>query len=180
MRWSMINGMQPKPTKKRFCKYCGGEIDSNKKCTKCGKQFFHLPRISFLKTFLCILFFAIALLSSVTAATFYIECQNISAKLETAQTEISSLKQQRSQQKAKNVIATKELEKYKTMYLEQKTIADYWQKYMSIITESEDKYHKCTCPYIQNSNWTRGSTLVWMVEGYEPCSFCYNDKDQPE
>lgn len=42
--------------KKRFCKYCGGEIDpSAKKCLSCGKQFFHFSKTKVLVSIIALL-----------------------------------------------------------------------------------------------------------------------------
>lgn len=41
----------------RYCKYCGGQIDSNHKCTSCGKQYISFKTVYIITvTILCILF----------------------------------------------------------------------------------------------------------------------------
>lgn len=50
----------PASSKQRFCKYCGGAIDSEtKQCTSCGKQFFKAPKASSSKLIATIVVFAL-------------------------------------------------------------------------------------------------------------------------
>lgn len=167
---------------KRFCKYCGGELDSNKKCTKCGKQFFHLstPKVR-KRRILTIMLVLIAICSIAVAFTYYNNYAVVVASLNASKEEYEQLatdyeslvKLYHTREDALKMWQ-EDCKTYQEMHKEQKEIADYWNRYGAITTPSGKKYHKYGCQHLVNAKevylWT-----IWDVKdnGYKPCETCY-------
>jgi len=61
---SKIIYKQKKEIRTKYCKNCGGKLDENKKCKKCGKQYFHIKPIKS-KNVLLVIGLSVALVVSI-------------------------------------------------------------------------------------------------------------------
>lgn len=136
----------------RYCKYCGSAIDSNKKCTGCGKQYFRLPRIN-------VHYAIIAFLILVIVALLY-ECAILNTRnAQLANGDIWFIKDQQT-------------------YKEQ---CDWYQNVldnMGIAFVFDDGYywHRPNCEKVAehpNLQLYSGTIEEFKDEGYEECPLCY-------
>lgn len=141
-----------KSMKPKFCKYCGGTIDENKKCTGCGKQYFRLPRIN-------VHYAIIAFLILVIVALLY-ECAILNTRnAQLANGDIWFIKDQQT-------------------YKEQ---CDWYQNVldnMGIAFVFDDGYywHRPNCEKVAehpNLQLYSGTIEEFKDEGYEECPLCY-------
>ena len=160
-----IEDVAPVPTldkadkKKRFCKMCGGLIDSKtKKCTSCGKQFFKFPKLS-----KAIIIPALICLALVTLNVFsYVMLANSHSTITKQNQEITELK--------------KDVDKYKEEA--KKYFNDYFAKaffmdsYIVIIGDSNNRYHKFGCSDLDTSNFYAYNVDNAKAQGYRACSKC--------
>lgn len=161
-----------------YCKYCGCEIDKNKKCTGCGKQYFKFPKLHTVIT--CLLVFALIIVCiswygleemyyNVVAENTEIKSSynELKTKYEEKQDELNEIESQRDKFKESN-------EHYQSLLSEYRETAQFWNKYGAIITETGTKYHTYNCQYISGIS-DKYVMTIWEAEdaGYTPCSKCH-------
>lgn len=141
-----------------YCKYCGGEINQNKKCTKCGKQYFTLRNKKTLSALLII---------AIVCAFYY------GAKFYILQQDYVSLKNKY------NHLETCYFELIDTIELEpdasENTPSGYY-----VISDSS-YYHSHDCFNIARALkpiYYYNSEFECISKGYQKCHECL--KDQPE
>lgn len=141
----------------KHCSYCGGLIDNDMKCTKCGHQYFNKEKdtykvISFVLALLCciLLFWALENYDNYNRAKVRVtELESINLSLNERISELESSNSGSSNQAKKNV-------------------ASYYY------TPTGECYHKSNCSYLDNSNDVRQQSVDILEEmGYRKCSRCF-------
>lgn len=139
----------------KHCSYCGGLIDNDMKCTKCGHQYFNKEKdtykvISFVLALLCciLLFWALENYNLYFRETVYTaELENENKLLNERIVELESSNGTSSQVKSS---------------------VEYYY------TPSGECYHKRDCYYLDNSNDVRKQSVDILEEmGYRKCSKCF-------
>ncbi len=143
-----------KGKKKRYCKMCGGLIDSGtKKCTSCGKQYFKFPKMTkgiIIPASICLVLIASNIVLSVYLVNFN-----------------STISTQRELLRDRNDRITS-LEKSVKIYRE---MAEFMDDYVVFVVENNDKYHKYSCEDFKGSFRAYNITAA-KNQGYRPCSKC--------
>ncbi len=152
-----------KRNRQRYCKNCGGPIDNKKKkCMGCGKQYFHLPKVTLLRGIVIILIIALTGLA-VFQLTQTIEANNyiltLENKLQSTQESLDTYKESYKSLLAENNSTKKELY--------------FWDNYAVIVTEAGSKYHRYGCYHLDDCK----SFWIYNIEaaksrGYTPCLDC--------
>lgn len=172
-----------KPPKQRYCKYCGGAIDSeSRKCTKCGKQYFR-PRIK-----KPIVLGALAILAILGLAILNVyqfnRYQTDSAKLENQIAELTSTiqEQEAAIEKKDSSIQSKmtEITKLKTEnaklneknYLLSDEIRFYDKHIVFVNNDGSRLYHKYDCVDFGDCSFWAYNIEAVDGYGYKPCSKC--------
>ena len=139
----------------KHCSYCGGLIDNDMKCTKCGHQYFNKEKdtykvISFVLALLCciLLFWALENYNLYFRETVY------SAELEN---ENKLLNERIVELESNNGTSSKT-----------KSSVEYYY------TPNGKCYHKSNCSYLDNSSDVRQQSVDILEEmGYRKCSRCF-------
>lgn len=133
---------------KRYCKFCGNEIEPiTKKCTGCGKQYFNK------KIFYRIIYKLFLLLSLIVIGFLITVCYQQNKQ-------ITALKQN--------------LDSEQERIDELETTIEYLDNHLVFTTPSGYAFHHLDCPYIQGKTLTPwSSTLQAVSEGYSPCTRCF-------
>lgn len=176
----------PKKSKQRYCKYCGGAIESEeKKCTRCGKQYFKLklPRKAFGYR---ITIFALVVLLGANIIQFIQQREQIK-ELETTINE-----QQRNLDGKVDIIRSyiQQVDKLEKENSELAAKSAFFDKYVVlVINDGTNKYHKYDCSKVLKSAgeiwWQETKSGVeytfWIYIlntakslGYSPCTECCN------
>lgn len=146
-----------KPEKKKYCKKCGSEIDQKtKKCTGCGKQYFHLPKITVLNIVLIVLLVCLFGLNVYQ----YWRSTELTKDLEKANANYSEIISQYGELYESNKAA--ELEN------------SFWESHAVICTSEGKKYHCYGCSHLDDRECTVYSYEMAKRLGYEPCLDCIN------
>lgn len=146
--------------KRRFCKFCGSEIDQNtKKCTGCGKQFFLLKRIY--KNAALIILIVLNIIIITLFVFLDIEYRDTKELLEINRDAVQ-----------KHLSTIKELND-ENFDLSKK--ADFLDEHICFTTKTDSgyRYHKYGCYHLDNRD-----TYYWFIEdarreGYTACLDCY-------
>lgn len=167
--------------KKRFCKYCGNEIDPKEKvCTGCGKKFFNI-KVFFSKITIIILL--ICLLVSVASNIIFIkriseyqaeivnlseELFKVEANLKTKETSLNTLHDSYKKLESEKKNTFKE-------FLEATYLLGDYQNDFAYVTSAGSKYHKRDCTFIKSATSTIycGTIIDLTRQGYKACSECY-------
>ena len=146
-----------------YCKYCGGELDENRKCTKCGKQFFHIKSKSVFMSFMIIVILVL-LYKNYSLEKSYEKLKEINYFVNIDYEDMSE----------QYDILSEELDYYKG---EAEACFDIFDD-MGIVfhLKGEKFYHKASCNKIQN-NTTKtvfyDNIDVLERKGYKKCPDCY-------
>lgn len=162
-----VHGDESKNKKKvRFCKFCGGEIDSKtKRCTSCGKTTNPLKRFfdaKFVKPVLLVIF-SLCLICSVGVNIYSLQqIDTLEKKITTKDKKIRDLRTEYA--KVKN----------EKNQLEQK--ANFMDNHIVIVPDDgKGKYHKYGCNQLSNSSassfWAY-NTEAAKSKGYRACKEC--------
>lgn len=167
-------------SKIRYCKYCGGEIDSKTKiCTQCGKNFARFKKIMLI---IYIVLSAIFIgITSTLLIISYRKIDNICSENDDLKMKVEQLTNSNEVINNEFVKLSKENESLKDKYEEQTLkysddlfTLNWYQNDFAYGTENGEKYHKLTCSTLMNSNVVYGNTIeMWKRNGYEECSLCY-------
>lgn len=151
-------------TKKKFCKFCGGVIDTKtKKCTSCGKQFFRLTKG----------IVAIMSLSIVLAALVGFNIY-LCIGLRNSTSSISALSRQIIEKEAtisalEDEVGALEAEKEETA-----SELDFYESYAVIVADDgTELYHAYGCDDLDISSFWIYNIDAAKNEGYEPCPKCH-------
>ena len=139
----------------KHCSYCGGLIDEDMKCTKCGHQYFNKEKDTYkvisvgLALLCCILLF------------WALEKYNLYFRETVYSTELEN------ENKLLNERIV-ELESSNGTSSQVKSSVEYYY------TPSGECYHKINCSYLDNSNDVRKQSVDILEEmGYRKCSKCF-------
>lgn len=149
-------------SKQRYCKYCGGAVDSiSKKCGKCGKQYFRWR----IKGRTCLTIITIALVISLCFSNAYLYIRY--HKETTAMTsQINELKAQLN-------------ERSYTIRDLRSEIA-FFDEHIVFVSGTNsnryfayaNRYHKFGCSYFDSSTFWAYNTKQAESKGYSPCPEC--------
>lgn len=154
--------------RKIYCKKCGSELDVNKKCTKCGKQYFKFN----LRVFLLI-FFIILLISIICFETYYIYIhqQDIKKLENNFATQTENLEKEKDEM-------LKTLQKYIQYGLDTCDELLFWHDNAVIVSNNATKkYHNYGCEDLMLNSFWIYNTKAAEEKGYTMCKKCY-DKEQ--
>lgn len=145
-----------KPLKKvRYCKFCGGEIDSEiKKCTSCGKQYFRMPKRFgvIVLAILCVILLGLNVLQYYEISAMRSDLETAGYKLNARDSLISSLNEKVS---------------------EYKDIAEFMDNHIVIVSDDGTRmYHKYGCEDLDLSYFWAYNTEAAESKGYYPCNKC--------
>ena len=157
----------------RYCKYCGGQIDSKTKiCTKCGKNFAKFKKIA-LFTYIIISIFAITSLSTLFVL-YYNKTDNLVTENNDLNKEIVEIKGKYKELHDSFDKISYNYDVLQDDYNNIKLELNYYQKDFAYVTPNGEKYHKPTCNTLNNSDEIFGDTIwFWESKGYKKCSICY-------
>ncbi len=143
--------------KKKFCKYCGGEIDGNRKCSKCGKQYFTWRT----SHFIIAIMICASLILGYYCYSYYEMYQDVRGEVAYQ----TSLARSRG-----NLI-----DDLNKQISEQKNMISNYEKWVAFRTEAGEKYHKYDCYIITNNDGKIYYDTIYNLErlGYEPCKHCH-------
>lgn len=159
-------------TSQRYCKLCGAPLNNDRKCTGCGKQYFHINKDAWLKFYafcitLVLVVFVYQNYRSVKRSNDWMElyhsANTIKLELEPKVKDLEKL--------------CRELESENDRLSSQKTLIqgklNYYEKNAVFVTESGTKYHKADCYHIYGkSHWIYNvEAAKWR--GYTACADCW-------
>ena len=146
----------PKEKAKRFCRYCGSEIDpETKKCFGCGKQYFHLPKPN---KYTAIIVIAVILIVSLAGLNIY---QYINNKNEQA-----LLENQLN-------VANQDLSETRDLIRSWRDEYNFYHDRAVLVQDGVTNYHNYGCPRLDYTKWiTIYDFLSARARGYDPCSTC--------
>lgn len=142
---TIINTEQPK--KKRFCKYCGQEIDQiTKKCTGCGKQYFVFKRL-FRPAFYCLLIVSIIanIVMGIVISDYKYEYEITSKDLEEAKGKAESYREK----------------------------AGYLDNHIAFTTDNGTRYHMYSCWHLKDNHDNMWTVEEVKRAGYQKCLDCH-------
>lgn len=156
-----------KKTKKKFCKKCGGEIDSSiKKCSSCGKQYFKIS-----KSFVAILFLVLIVVVLISL-NIYQYTNSIQTKTEYEKTIQEQSDRIDSKDARISSLEDKNLELIKEKY-ENSSALNFYETYAVIVpSNGTKKYHKYGCEDLDDSSFRIYNIAAAENQGYYACSKC--------
>ncbi|MBQ9097039.1 MAG: zinc ribbon domain-containing protein [Clostridia bacterium] len=148
-----------KKVKIRFCKFCGGQIDSQtKKCTGCGKQYF--KGIKFNKFLTAVLILVVALLVSIIL--------NIVQFVK-----IDSLNGYKQYYMERGLHYQSEIADLRKEIKDKNNKLNFYEKYAVIVPDDgSKKYHIYGCDDLDTSSFWIYNYNAAEQEGYYACSKC--------
>jgi uncharacterized protein YlaI len=148
-----------KPPKTKYCKECGSEIDGQtKKCTGCGKQYFHLPKITALRIVLIVLVVCLVGL-------------NVYQYIERTQT-VTELNETLARTIKNRETIVEQRDEYSKKYAFAQTELAFWNDNAVICTTEGNKWHHYGCGHIAGRNFYIFNTEYAKYLGYTPCLDC--------
>lgn len=140
-----------------YCKYCGGELDENRKCTKCGKQFLNIK----LKT--CFTYLLLMIVGFLAYKNYYLtqKCNNLEEINYFMKLDYDEVSQQYEE-------LSNEVEKYSSAL-------KLLETHSAVTVPSDIKhYHTFDCSSVQNEPVINVGTIIgYIAHGYEPCPLCH-------
>lgn len=131
-----------------YCKKCGGAVDpNNKKCIKCGKQYFKLSVIIPIGYILT----AVLGIALIVAVIFY------NQRINSLETDFDTVCQVRDEY----------IQKYNAIYPEY----SFYHDYAVIVWEGVTNYHSYGCLRATDSFWIY-NTEAAKGRDYDPCPLC--------
>lgn len=134
-------------SKKRYCKYCGQEIDqSTKKCTGCGKQYFVFKRL-FRPAFYCLLIVSIIanIVMGIVISDYKYEYEITSKDLEEAKGKAESYREK----------------------------AGYLDNHIAFTTDNGTRYHMYSCWHLKDNHDNMWTVEEVKRAGYQKCLDCH-------
>lgn len=174
-----------KKSKNRFCKHCGSPIDPDtKKCTGCGKQYFRMPCFNFQP----VLIVTVAISIAIVSMCIY-RIGQYQTEIEQLQVHISELENELEESER---IASDFQDKFRKKFSEaydlstrnkkleasvekMKNVYDFCTNHVVVVSDDGSRtYHKCNCPYFDDSYFWAYNTELAIQNGYKPCTFCFS------
>jgi RNase P subunit RPR2 len=171
--------------KQRYCKHCGGAIDSEtKKCSKCGKQYFRL-RINWGSTFaftITVLAIAIAAVSLYRTFQYQNEITLLKDQQALLQNQVDELKSTVYDKNVKITKLEKQIEdknlKYTRLLKEKQDLQTKVEFYddcvVFVLDDGTNRYHRYDCvvfKYLRDSFWAFNIEAA-KSRGYQACFAC--------
>lgn len=171
-----------KKSKSRFCKFCGSSIDPyTKKCTGCGRQYFHV-RISALCVLSIVLLVSTITLSSilisngnrneVTVSRLKAQITDLEQDIENKNKEIQDLDEQLNKKTAfcQQLISERDTLSFQVDFFKENIV------FVSI--DDSATYHKYDCYLFTYSRYTSKKYWAYNIElaesnGIRPCEHCF-------
>ena len=168
----------------RYCKFCGGMINSDKVCESCGHKFFKIRINTKFKMFISILITLMVLcgfsymgyiiydsINTIEIKESQIRSQNETITKLNKELSDATLSADNYKKSANKLIKqVNDLTRKNEKYLED---LNWYEKYVAITTETGDCYHTIGCPYIKDSDVIYVQYyLDAMRSGYKACSYC--------
>ncbi len=160
------DNIQAESTKTRYCKFCGGIIDSKtKKCTSCGKSTNPLRRMIIGKRTI-VEIMALVLIVSVATGGYIAQKNYYESKMESMQDTISY--------KSKRITSlSADVKKYRDNANKYKDKADFMDDHIVIVADDGTNiYHSYGCSKLDTSSFWAFNTEAAKGDGYKPCSKC--------
>ena len=180
-----------KNKKQRYCKMCGGEIDSfTKKCTKCGKQYFHLRirRNSILAISAVVVLIVLIVLNIYQYIQYNANISTMSNEVESLQNEVSELTftvedldtqlSEVTSRLSESIMNNKKLNLENIMLRgENRTLnayVDFCDKYVVFVSDNgTGLYHRYGCSEFDSSSFWAYNIEAAKGNGYTPCPKCH-------
>lgn len=146
--------------KQRYCKLCGGTIDSqSKKCTKCNKQYFRITKTGIIICCLC--FLNLMLVNVIVYQDIHYESEPW--RLHNQITELEQALETKSFAEWSNEKKTEELQKQ----------VDFYNEHIVFVSDDgTNKYHNLNCEEFDRSYFWAYNVEQAEGKGYSPCSKC--------
>lgn len=156
-----------------YCRNCGSCLDSNRRCTGCGKQYFHIKKGFLLKLYAVVV-------TLVLVGTIYQNSWNVKNTYDwinlyqEAQMRSDSMTLRLEVLQNENDKLTKRCSNLQSAKYKAESDLDYLSAHAAFVTETGAKYHKYNCYHLSNSK----SFWIYNVEaakskGYTACSDCW-------
>lgn len=150
--------IKEKKLKVRFCKFCGGQIDTQtKKCSGCGKQYF--KGIKFNRFLTTVLILSLLIISSIILNIVQI------VKINELNADIEYYTQKSSEQQTRIATLEKNIK-------ERNNDLDFYLKYAVIVNDNSKKYHAHGCNDLEDSSFRIYNISQAKNLGYSACSKC--------
>lgn len=170
-------------SKKRFCVICGNPIDQEtKRCSSCGKRYSCMSW-SFLQSALfvtAVISIIICFLCMYRIGLYYTEIEQLKVK-------ISDLNVELEKSELRATKAEEELEKQSgnsydlllkiaglnsKIHKIEKSYNFLYNNVVFVSGGGNGEYHKCDCPYFDDSYYWAYNIELAKLKGYYPCSVC--------
>lgn len=156
--------------KQRYCKYCGGEIDGyTRKCTKCGKQYFHVKSVKHIICYTLLISTILSLLCVIRVrdlqhAEAYKklekEKESLSTIIKNKDIEIGSLETVADQLRIELSSARIQI--------------SFFDKHVVFVSDDGTRlYHKYECDDFDTSHFWAFNTEAAIDKGYKQCPECH-------
>lgn len=164
----------PVHKKQRYCKFCGGAIDSeNKQCEKCGKQYFR-----FRVTKKALLAAAQCLLALALVAVIVFQCVQYKSDISVLTEKVENLDLQLSRKNS-------DMKYLQTLYSDAESRLEFYDQYVVFVPIGESKfmdeneYHKQSCSHFKKhlllsipADFCAMDVETAEYMGYKPCTDC--------
>lgn len=165
-------------SKQRFCKMCGGSIDSTtKKCNKCGKQYFRWKDFKRISTVFLIVLTTISLITVIAHQNS--EHQKTISELNNTIASLSSsidennktIKEYEIELRSKQSIISQYKKKVESL---EEEISFYDVHVVFIPSDGTNTYHKYDCYLFRYSmdRFRAYNTEQAISRGFSPCKYC--------
>lgn len=170
----------------RYCRLCGGAIDLHtKKCAQCGKQYFRLPTIKkskFVPGLVIILLVVIIGLCVCRICQLEAQLSDMSVLVTEQETKITEsnetidrLQNRIAEHSSKVAALTSENNTLKRQSENMEQVYDFCNDHVVVVSDDGTRnYHKCDCPYFDDSYFWAYNTELAEQKGYHPCSYCFD------
>lgn len=156
----------------RYCKHCGGEIDQNKKCTKCGKKYFHLNSFKLLAAFALLITISFGIsINTLIQQKSLLDSQaqaidSIQVELQNTQSELNNLTIKYDAE------IDQALELFEIIDIANELIRFYVNNAV-IVTENDGYFHRYGCSHISDSPFLIYNIANARKKGYLACNDCW-------
>ena len=154
-----------KPLKIKYCKECGSKIDGKtKKCTGCGKQYFHLPKVTVLRIIMIVIVLGLVGL-------------NVYQYIERNQT-VTELNEKLSRMIEYKDDLNDRCNDYSSQLSSLQNKLNFWNNNAVICTTAGKKYHNYGCGHLEGRSFYIFNTEYAEYLGYTPCLDCMTEWDK--
>lgn len=169
---SFVEQDEVKAKKKRYCKECGSQIDSEtKKCTGCGKQYFRFRIRNAITVVLLVSSLAIAVISTYNAYQYKNQIEQYKIQESVLNEKIDELEKYRES----SYNLQQRIDDYQKETRKLKSKVWFYDKHI-VFVNSDDiyTYHKYDCVFFfySNSNFSAYDTEAAKNRGIRPCIYC--------